>query len=476
MPIPKRESTQVLQSLGAGVVPRIGLQHIAVGRLQEISALKRDLEGVAEGGAALRVLVGRYGCGKSFLLHLVRTVAFDHKFVVADADFTPERKLYATDGQAVATYRELMKNLSTKTMPTGNALPAILERWISELQTSLATEGKPPEPKQVEAKILETTNKMHELVHGYDFGMVIAGYYRGYVEGKEELKQQALRWLRGEFTTKTEAREKLGVRVIIDDENWYDYLKVMGRFVHDIGYSGLLVNLDEGVNLYKITHANSRARNYEKLLSILNDCLQGGAGYVGFLLSGTPEFLEDTRRGLFSYEALKTRLSANRFEKEGVKDFSGPVIKLSTLTNEEVFVLLTKIRGVHAEHYAVQKPLEDPVLQQFMEASLRRLGAKEFQTPRDVVRDFVNLLNLLQQYPDKKWEDLLGKVPPPPPPTSAEATPAPPEQAAPSGAEGPAPSRVEGPEPAQSATPAPAAPTPTSGPENPSDKFKDFRV
>lgn len=462
MPIPKRETTQILSALGAGVVPRVGLSHIAVGRLPEISALKADLEAVASGGAAIRFIIGRYGCGKSFLLHLVRTVAFDHKFVVADADFTPERKLYATDGQAVATYRELMKNLSTKTMPTGNALPAILERWISEVQASLATDGKAPEPAAVEAKILETANAMHELVHGYDFGVVLKSYYRGYLEGKEELKREALRWLRGEFTTKTEARDKLGVRVIIDDENWYDYVKVMGRFVHDIGYSGLLVNLDECVNLYKITHANSRSRNYEKLLSILNDCLQGGAGYLGFLLSGTPEFLEDTRRGLYSYEALKSRLSANRFEKEGMRDLSGPVIRLTTLTNEEVFVLLTKIREVHVQHHSVQKPLEDPALQRFMEASLQRLGAKEFQTPRDVVRDFVNLLNLLQQYPDKKWEDLVGKVPPPAPPASAEATPAPPEV----------------PETSKAPAPAPAPAQPTSGPDNPDPmaRFKDFKV
>ncbi len=446
MAIPKRESTQILTSLGAGVVPRIGLQHIAVGRLQEISALKRDLESVAAGGAAMRFVVGRYGCGKSFLLHLVRTVAFDSRCVVADADFSPERKLSATDGQAVATYRELMKNLSTKTMPTGNALPAILERWISEVQMSLGTGAN---PQAVEEKILATANAMQELVHGYDFGTVIRSYYRGYLEGKEESKQDALRWLRGEFTTKTEAREKLGVRVIIDDENYYDYLKVMARFVHDIGYAGLLVNLDEGVNLYKITHAGSRARNYEKLLSILNDCLQGGASHLGFLLSGTPEFLEDTRRGLYSYEALKSRISGNRFEKEGVRDFSGPVVRLSTLTNEEVYVLLTKIREVHAQHYATPKPLEDAALQQFMEASLRRLGAKEFQTPRDVVRDFVNLLNLLQQYPDQSWQNLLGKVPPPVPPASLEATPAPPE------------------EPVAAAPPKPA---------DPMDRFKDFRV
>jgi len=271
---------------------------------------------------------------------------------------------------------------------------------------------------------------MHELVHGYDFGVVLRSYYRGYLEGKEELKREALRWLRGEFSTKTEAREKLGVRVIVDDDNYYDYLKVMGRFVHDIGYAGLLVNLDEGVNLYKITHANSRSRNYEKVLSILNDCLQGGASHLGFLMSGTPEFLEDTRRGLYSYEALRSRLSSNRFEKEGMRDLSGPVVRLTTLTNEEVFVLLTKIRDVHVQHHGTPKPLEDAALQRFMELSLQRLGAKEFQTPRDVVRDFVNLLNLLQQYPDKKWEDLLGQVPPAAPPTSSEASPAPPEEPA----------------------------------------------
>lgn len=457
MPIPKRESTQILTSLAAGVVPRIGLQHIAVGRLQEISALKRDLESISAGGASVRIVVGRYGSGKSFLLHLVRTVAFDHKFVVADADFTPERKLYSTDGQAVATYQQLMKNLSTKTMPTGNALPAILERWISEIQTTVTTDGQPPTSADfaaaVDAKIMAAVKGMDELVHGFDFGTVIRAYYRGFREGKDDLKQSALRWLRGEITTKTEANQLLGVRIIIDDESWYDYVKVLARFVHDIGYAGLLVNLDEAVNLYKITHANSRARNYEKLLSLVNDCLQGGAGYLGFLFSGTPEFLEDTRRGLFSYEALKSRLSGNRFEQADAKDFAGPVMRLSTLTNEEVFVLLQKVRDVHSQHYTIQTPIEDSALQQFMEGSLRRLGAKEFQTPRDVVRDFANLLNLLQQYPNKKWQDLLGSVPPPPPPASEEATPAPPEVV--------------------SAT---LPPAPTPKPADPLDRFNDFKL
>ncbi|MBI3244519.1 MAG: ATP-binding protein [Chloroflexi bacterium] len=425
MPIPKREAVAVLNALGAGVVPRAGLRHIAVGRLREITALKGDLEHIREGGATVRFIVGRFGSGKSFLLQLARANAFDNKFVVADADFSPERRLQGSGGQALALYRELMKNLSTQTRPDGNALPAIIERWISNVQAEVAAKqnlsaGSPEFAATVQASIVAIVNDMHELVHGFDFGTVVSKYYQGYVENNDDLKSNAIRWLRGEFSTKTEAREALGVRSIIDDDNFYDYLKVIARFAHDVGYAGLLICLDEAVNLYKITHSVARNANYEKILSVVNDCLQGRAGYVGFMFSGTPEFLEDARRGLFSYEALRTRLAGSRFATDDLRDFSGPVLSLPPLTAEEIYVLLQKVRDIHRESAANSKGLEDEAIVKYMEESLKRIGAKEFATPRDLVREFVNLLNLLGQYPDKTWQEILGTLPTPVTTTLAE--------------------------------------------------------
>jgi hypothetical protein len=418
MPVMKREAVTILTSLGAGVVPRTGLRHIAVGRLQEIAALKNDLDHNREGGSTVRFIIGRYGSGKSFMLQLMRTYALESRFVVADVDFSPERRLYGSGDEGQATYRELMKNLSTQTRPDGNALPTIIEKWISGIQTVVVTEnnaqsGTPEFVNQVKARIIGTLNEMQELVHGFDFGNVLAAYYQGYVDNNDELKASAIRWLRGEYTTKTEAFAALKVRSIIDSNNYYDYLKALAGFVHKIGYAGLVVCFDEAAYLYKITNSVSRNNNYEAILSIVNDCLQGRASFIGFLIGGTPEFLEDQRRGLFSYEALRSRLAANRFLGEGLQDFSGPVIKLSLLTAEEIFVLLQKIRDIHRDQAMVKIEMTDKDIYTYMEETLRRMGAREFTTPRELVREFVNLLNLLVQYPQKNWREIVMGLPAP---------------------------------------------------------------
>ncbi len=418
MPIMKREAKTILNSLSAGVVPRTGLRHISVGRLPEVAALKSDLDHNREGGATVRFVIGRFGSGKSFLLQLMRTFALESKFVVADADFSPERRLFGSGNEAIATYRELMKNLSTQTRPDGNALPTIIEKWISGIQTNVAAEnnlehGSPQFVSQVKNCIVSTLNEMQELVHGYDFGSVLAAYYQGYSDNNEEMKASAIRWLRGEFSTKTEAFAALKVRSIIDSDNFYDYLKVLAVFFEKIGYAGLVVCLDEAAYLYKITNSVSRNNNYEAILSIVNDCLQGKAAHIGFLIGGTPEFLEDQRRGLFSYEALRSRLAANRFLGEGLQDFTGPVLKLSSLTAEEIFVLLQKIRDIHRDQATTAVKMTDQDVHAYMEETLRRMGAREFTTPRELVREFVNLLNLLVQYPEKTWQEIVMGLPAP---------------------------------------------------------------
>lgn len=418
MSITKREAKTILTSLSAGVVPRTGLRHISVGRLPEVAALKNDLDHNREGGATVRFVIGKFGSGKSFLLQLMRTYALESKFVVADADFSPERRLFGSGDEAIATYRELMKNLSTQTRPDGNALPTIIERWISGIQTSVATESgldhaSPEFVGQVKNRIFSTLNDMQELIHGFDFGSVLAAYYQGYADNNEELKSSALRWLRGEYATKKEAYDSLKIRTIINSDNFYDYLKVFAVFFQKIGYSGFTVCLDEAAYLYTITNSVSRKNNYEVILSIINDCLQGKASYIGFIFGGTPEFMEDQRRGLFSYEALRSRLAGNRFLGEGLQDFTGPVIKLSSLTAEEIFVLLQKIREIHQSQAANPVKMTDQDIHAYMEETLRRMGAREFTTPRELVREFVNLLNLLVQYPDKTWQEIVMGLPAP---------------------------------------------------------------
>ncbi|CAM3927200.1 ATP-binding protein [Deinococcus marmoris] len=409
--VPKRITTALFSSLGAGVVPRTGIEHIVVGRKPEIEAVLDDLANVAEGGAGFRVISGRYGAGKSFLLQLLRNYAMNRNFVVADADLSPERRLTGGRGQGLATYRELARNLSTRVRPDGGALPAMLEKWISGVQGQVVaggiTPGDPRFGSAVEARIHEAVNELEGLVHGFDFANVISAYWRGHQLGSDELKNAALKWLRGEYSTKTEAREALGVRVIIDDDTWYDYVKLLAQFVKAIGYAGLVVVIDEAVNLYKITQSVSRHANYEKLLTMLNDTLQGRAQYLQLLVGATPQMVDDTRRGLFSYEALRTRLEQSRFARDGLQDYAGPVLRLETLSNEEVYTLLTTLRRLHALHHGYATTISDEELLEFMNEVLGRLGAGGFLTPRDVTRDFVSVLNLLRQNPEQTFLGLV---------------------------------------------------------------------
>ena len=415
MTIPKRISSALLGSLAAGVVPRIGLEYIAVGRHREIKALLQDLDNIAAGGAGFRIIVGRYGSGKSFLLQLIRNHAMDRGFVVADADLSPERRLTGSQRQGVATYRELMKNLATKVRPDGGALPALLERWIATVQMQVARDsGLEPGQEtffdEVERQIVAVISQMEELVHGFDFAAVLSSYWRGYREGNDELKDAALRWLRGEFATKTEARQALGVRVIIDDDSWYDYVKLMAQLVVGLGYRGLIIVLDEMVNLYKISHTQSRQANYEKYLTMFNDTMQGKASHLGIISAGTIQFVEDTRRGLFSYEALRSRLAESRLLPSGLLDTSGPILRLEPLSYEELFVLLTRLQEIHGAHYGQASRLGEAELTLFLQEAVNRLGAAELLTPREVIRDFITLLNLLEQHPELDFKQLLGEM------------------------------------------------------------------
>lgn len=412
--IPKRMTTALINSLTAGVVPRIGLEHVAVGRRAEIEAILRELNNIAEGGAGFKLLTGRYGSGKSFLLQTIRNYAMDRGFAVADADLSPERRLVGTKGQGLATYRELLSHLSTRTRPDGGALETILQKWISGLQQKLMREqgmdpGQPEMVSEVEKEIFAVTSEMRSLVHGFDFAKVLASYWNGHKLGNEDLKQDALRWLRGEFATRTESRNALGVGVIIDDDNWYDYMKLWAEFTAAIGYKGLLLFIDEGVNLYKITNSVSRQSNYEKLLTMFNDTMQGKAEHLGIFIGGTPQFVEDHRRGLFSYEALRSRLAAGRYGNAASNNFSGPIIPLEMLSSEEILVLLQKLQDIHAMHYEYTPQLTDDQLLHFMQEASTRLGADELLTPRELVRDFMDLLHTLQGSPGTTFESLVGE-------------------------------------------------------------------
>lgn len=401
-----RERDAIVQSLSAGVTPKIGIQHIQVGRVNEVKALCQDIERIIDGGSTFRLVIGDYGSGKTFFLSVIRSIALERKLVTAHADLAPDRRIHASSGQARNLYSELMRNISTRNQPDGNALISIVERFITESSKEADEKGL-----IVSEVIAEKLNELTEMVGGYDFAKVIEAYWRGHEESNDDLKNNAIRWLRAEYSTKTDARNDLGIRSIISDTSFYDALKLMSLFVRQAGYAGLLINLDEMVNLYKLQSTQARTSNYEQILRILNDCLQGSAQYIGFILGGTPEFLLDTRKGLYSYEALQSRLAQNRFAQQaGVIDYSAPTLHLASLTPEELYILLENLRNVFAGGDPDKYLVPDEALHAFLMHCSQTIGDAYFRTPRNTIKEFLNMLAVLSQNTAITWDSLIQKI------------------------------------------------------------------
>ncbi len=409
---PKRIAQAVINSLKGGVVPRVGLPYIAVGRDKEIKALLHDEEIISEGGASFRFIVGKYGSGKSFLLQTMRNHLLDKNYVVVDADLSPERRLQGTQGQGLATYKELIRNMSTKTRPEGGALTLILDRWISSIQRDVMSEfnlsvGAPELAEKTEKKMTDIIYSLNDMVHGFDFATLLIMYYRAVTEGDDEKKAKIIKWFRGEYPTKTDARRELGVNIIINDDDWYEYLKIFAAFMVKAGYSGLYIMVDELVNLYKLTNTVTRQNNYEKMLAMYNDCMQGKAHYLGIIMCGTPECMQDKRRGIYSYEALRSRLDRGRFSGE-FKDMLAPVIELSILSYEEMYILLEKLSALHSGLYGYDRVPDKDEMIFFLKTEYERIGAEKLITPREVIRDYIEVLDIIFQEENVDIKDLLG--------------------------------------------------------------------
>lgn len=412
MKIPKRIASAVINSLKGGVVPRTGLPYITVGRETEINALLQDVDIIGNGGASFRFIVGKYGSGKSFLLQTIRSHVMDKNFVVVDADLSPERRLQGTKGQGLATYKELIRNMSTKTRSDGGALPLILDRWISNIQiettekTGLSVDTS-EFYKAVEIRIFEVINSLNEMVHGFDFARLLTIYYNSSINNNDEEKAKVIKWFRGEYNTKSEAKAELGVNIIITDDDWYEYIKLFAMFLKKAGYNGLLVLIDELVNIYKIPNSITRQYNYEKILTMYNDTLQGKAKYIGIIMGGTPQCIEDTRRGVYSYEALRSRLAAGRFGREGIKDMLAPVIHLSPLNYEEIIVLTEKLADIHSQLFDYEQKITQEDMINFVKLEFGRIGSDIHITPREVIRDFIELLDITYQNNDINISKLI---------------------------------------------------------------------
>lgn len=401
MSVPSRIANILMNALKGGVVPRVGLEYITVGRAREIEAILGDIDMISEGSASFRFIVGKYGSGKSFLLQTIRNYAAAKGFAVADADLSPERRFAGTKGQGLATYKELMQNLSTKTKPDGGALPLIMERWISGIRAEV------PDEALVRQRIFDVAASMEGMVNGFEFAKAVVAYWRGYQNDDTTMKSNALKWMRGEYASRRESKADLDINFIASDETWYDFLKIMAAFLVGAGYKGLLIIIDELVNIFKIPNSITRANNYEKILTIYNDVLQGKAKHIGFLMGGTPQCIEDKYRGIFSYEALRSRLAEGHFAGDHF-DLSAPIIRLQMLNQEEMYVLVEKLRDIHAGLYNYAPKLSHEDLVYFLTVEYNRVGAATHITPREIIRDFIELLNILHQNPDKSATDILG--------------------------------------------------------------------
>jgi len=408
---PNRIGNILINALKGGVVPRVGLEYITVGRAQEIAAILRDIEMIEDGGASFRFIVGKYGSGKSFLLQTIRNYATAKGFVVVDADLSPERRFAGTKGQGLATYKELIQNLSTKSKPDGKALPLILEKWISNIQAAVKEESNANGDEfydLVEKKIYAVASKLEGMVNGFEFAKAVIAYGKAYRLDDAATQSNVLKWFRGEYPSRKEAKNDLGINFIVSDETWYDFLKIFAAFLVGAGYKGMLVVIDELVNIFKIPNSITRANNYEKILTMYNDTLQGKASHIGFLMGGTPQSIEDKYKGVFSYEALRSRLAEGHFAAAGVRDLSAPIIKLTMLSQEEMYILVEKLLNIHAGLYNYTPSLSHTDLVYFLTVEYNRVGADTHITPREIIRDFIELLNILHQNPHKSVAEILG--------------------------------------------------------------------
>ena len=409
--LPLRIANILINALKGGVVPRIGLEYITVGRTQEIAAILHDIEMIEDGSASFRFIVGKYGSGKSFLLQTIRNYATAKGFAVVDADLSPERRFAGTKGQGLATYKELIQNLSTKSKPDGGALPLILEKWISGIQASIRAQSDAEGEafnRLVEKQIYVVAGSLEGMVNGFEFAKAVAAYWRAYQQDDAAMKSNVLKWFRGEYATRKEAKADLDINFIVTDETWYDFLKIFAIFLVNAGYKGLLVFIDELVNIYKIPNSITRQNNYEKILTMYNDVLQGKAKHIGFLIGGTPQCIEDKYKGMFSYEALRSRLAEGHFATDEMKDLTAPIIRLQMLTQEEVYVLVEKLRDIHAQLYNYTPTMNHEDLLYFLTVEYNRVGAGTHITPREIIRDFIELVNILHQNPNRSVSDILG--------------------------------------------------------------------
>ncbi|MBU5427676.1 ATP-binding protein [Tissierella pigra] len=420
-----KEADNIIKALEGGVVPRRGIQHLLVGRNEEVQEIISILESITQGGSDIRFWIGDFGSGKSFMLRTIESIAVQKNFVVSTVDLTPTRRFYSSDGKAKSLYNEIINNIVIQTSQDGNAINTIIEEWINRIITNISERDNIPinqllmieNKKIVENEILNITSCFKSVGLSYELGQAISKYYEGIAEDNKVLKLKALRWIRGDIDTRTESKRELGIERIINDDNWYDAIKNLAELFSDIGYSGFVVNFDEAVNLYKLPMAQTRERNYEKILNIFNECKSNTARGLFINFGATRKTIFDEHRGMSSYGALKGRLGSDGNLNSRLINTNKTALLLKPLTVEEIYTLLDNLNSIYNIHYRKNISMTTENIQIYMEEQLNRPGAAEFLTPRAVIKDYLEVLDLIRQNPDEEIESIVygkfGKEPMP---------------------------------------------------------------
>ncbi|WP_394022996.1 ATP-binding protein [Anaerococcus martiniensis] len=412
-----KEASIIIKSLEGGVVPNMGVQHLLVGRNREVEEVIKILDNVADGESDIRFWVGDFGSGKSFMLATIEQIALQKNFVVSTLDLNPSRRFYATDRKAVALYTEIIDNIKTKTLKSGNVLSSIIEEWLNQIfsrvsedlnvEISEILEGE--YQKEVTNEILNIIGDFSAVGLSFEFGQAIVKFYEGFINDNRLLKTNAIRWLRGDITTKTEAKKELSINQIINDDNWFDALKNMSELLLGIGYSGFVVNFDEAVNLYKIPQSVTRERNYERILNIYNEAKSNIAKGLFINFGATRKTIFDENRGFSSYGALKGRLGSEESMDNKLVNTNRTVLGLKPLSNEEIYTLLENLVNVYNVHYKESIEISQREIITYMEGQLNRPGADEFLTPRAVIKDFIEILDLKRQNSNVDLMDIISE-------------------------------------------------------------------
>lgn len=410
-----KEADNIIKALEAGVVPRRGIQHLLVGRHKEVEEVILILDNIKQGESDIRFWVGDFGSGKSFMMRTIESLAVQKNFAVSTIDLTPTRRFYASDGKAQSLYNEIVDNIIIQTSQDGNAIKTIIEEWINSIITSVSERDKIPASQLlvkenkgiIEKEILNITSSFKSVGLSYELGQAISKYYEGLMEDNQVLKLKALRWIRGDISTKTESKNELGIKRIINDDNWYEAIKNLAELFSDIGYSGFVINFDEAVNLYKLPMSQTRERNYEKILNIFNECKSNTARGLFVNFGATRKTIFDERRGMSSYGALKGRLGNESSLDSKLINTNKTVLPLKPLTTEEIYTLLENLKNIYNIHYRLDIDMTMENIKLYMEEQLNRPGALEFLTPRAVIKDFLEILDMIRQNPDVETETII---------------------------------------------------------------------